>query len=93
MPELRSTLFLNGGVQDKSGAWDCVGTGALARAPNSRMTAQQLRDWGTALVPYTCTVFTWRYDATFLTNPDNASALSTLAISSPAFPRTRAKRT
>jgi hypothetical protein len=94
MQAILSLNFLNGGPQDRSGAWDCPGTGGRGtRAPNCRMTAQQLRDWGTALVPSTCMLFTWRYDAAFVTRSDNAAALSDLAIQLSRLPHTPCGRT
>jgi hypothetical protein len=85
-----SMNLLNGGVQDKTGAWDCPGTGGLGdRSPNCRMTAAQVRDFGLALGTAGCAMLTWKYDSEFVARPDNQEAFSTIAVALAALPRPR----
>jgi hypothetical protein len=85
-----SMNLLNGGAQDKTGAWDCPGTGGLGtREPNCRMTPEQVRDWGKVLGRAGCALLSWRYDAAFLAKPENQSAISDVAITLSSLPRTR----
>jgi hypothetical protein len=75
-----SLNILNGGTQDRDGTWDCIGTGGLGtRTNNCRMTAQQVRNWGSILGPAGCGLLMWKYDSTFMANPDNRSAFQYLA--------------
>jgi hypothetical protein len=75
-----SLNILNGGVQDKDGVWDCSGTGGLGTyAPNCRMTADQVREWGKILGPVGCGLYLWRYDDTFVKDPANQQAFKDLA--------------
>jgi hypothetical protein len=72
--------LLNGGTQDLDGTWDCTGTGGLgSRSPNCRMTSQQVRDWGITLGSAGCGMVMWRYDAAFMSNPDNLQAFKDVA--------------
>ena len=81
MSVIFSLNVLDGGVQDKSGAYDCAGTGGLGtNQPNCRMTPQQVRDFGQALGPAGCALFAWRHDGTFMGKPENQAAISELAI-------------
>lgn len=90
MVPIFSLNLLNGGPQDKTGVWDCPGTGGLGtRKPNCRMTPAQVRDWGTALGQAGCAMLTWEYDTDFMAKPENQSALSSVAIALAALPRTR----
>ena len=67
--------ILNGGIQDKDGTYDCSGTGGLGQsAPNCRMTADQVRQWGLTLGQAGCALLMWRYDATFMGRSDNQQA-------------------
>lgn len=89
-----SMNLLNGGTQDKSGAWDCVGTGGMGdRQPNCRMTPDQLRDWGKILGRAGCALLSWRYDAAFMGKPENQSAISEVAIALANEPRTSCRAT
>ena len=58
-----SLNVLNGGKQDRGdGTYDCTGAGMGGfgtRYPNCLMTADQVRTWGTALVPYACFMMMW----------------------------------
>jgi len=72
--------ILNGGTQDRDGTWDCAGTGGKGTyAPNCRMTAAQIREYGTALGPSGCGLTMWRYDGSFMENSDNRRAFQDLA--------------
>jgi hypothetical protein len=83
-----SMNLLNGGVQDKTGAWDCPGTGGLGdRAPNCRMTPAQVRDFGLTLGPAGCAMLNWKYDSNFAAKPENQEAFSTIAVALAALPR------
>jgi hypothetical protein len=85
-----SMNLLNGGVQDKTGAWDCPGTGGLGdRAPNCRMTPAQVRDFGLTLGPSGCAMLTWKYDSDFAAKLENQEAFSTIAVALAALPRPR----
>jgi hypothetical protein len=75
-----SLNVLNGGVQDRDGTWDCTGTGGKGTyAPNCRMTADQVREWGQILGPVGCGLFMWRYDDAFVTDPVNQQAFKDVA--------------
>jgi hypothetical protein len=85
-----SMNLLNGGVQDKTGAWDCPGTGGLGdRAPNCRMTPAQVRDFGLTLGTAGCAMLSWKYDSNFAAKPENQEAFSTIAVALAALPRLR----
>ncbi len=89
-----SMNLLNGGVQDKTGAWDCPGTGGLGTAaPNCQMTPEQIRDWGKTLGRAGCTMMSWRYDAAFVAKPENQAAFSDVAITLSTLPRTPCRAT
>ena len=88
-----SLNVLDGGQQDKSGAWDCPGTGGLGtRSPTCRMTPAQIRDWGKLIGPAGCALLMWRYDAAFLARPENQAALSDVALTLSTLPRTGCSR-
>ena len=77
MSILFSVNLLNGGVTDRDGIWDCTGTGGMGTyAPNCRMTAQQVRDWGILLGSAGCALSMWRYDDAFVLNADNQQAFN-----------------
>jgi hypothetical protein len=48
-------------------------------APTCRMTASQVRDWGKVLGGAGCALTMWRYDATFVSKPDNMRAFKDVA--------------
>jgi hypothetical protein len=74
-----SLNILNGGTQDRDGTWDCVGTGGLGtRTNNCRMTAAQVRNYGSVLGPAGCGLLMWKYDSLFMANPDNRLAFQYL---------------
>jgi hypothetical protein len=83
-----SLNILNGGVQDKDGTWDCVGTGGMGTySPNCRMTAEQVREWGLLLGPVGCGLFMWRYDDAFISDPANQAAFKDIAAKMASMPR------
>jgi hypothetical protein len=86
---------LDGGVQDRSGAWDCKGSGQAGTgtyAPNCRMTPDQMTSWGKALVGYGCFLMLWKYDGTYMRKSTNQTAFSTLANAAASKPRVSCKR-
>jgi hypothetical protein len=88
-----SMNLLNGGVQDRTGAWDCPGTGGLGdRSPNCRMTPAQVRDFGLTLGVAGCAMLSWKYDSEFAAKPENQEAFSTIAVALAALPRPRCVR-
>ena len=88
-----SLNLLNGGVQDRTGSWDCPGTGGLGdRSPNCRMTPEQVRDFGRTLGQPSCAFLSWMYDTPFMTNPKNQAAFSEVAILLSEQPRRRCAR-
>ena len=90
---LFSMNLLNGGVQDKSGAWDCAGTGGLGdRSPNCRMTAEQVREFGLTLGQAGCAMLSWKYDKDFVNKIENLEAFAEVAVSLARAPRTRCTR-
>jgi len=75
-----SLNLLNGGVQDRSGTWDCPGTGGKGtRFPNCRMTADQVKSWGQAIGPSGCFMTMWRYDDAFMSKSANQTAFRDVA--------------
>jgi hypothetical protein len=85
-----SLNILDGGVQDRTGTYDCAGTGGLGtHGLNCRMTADQVRQWGKLLGQVGCALFAWRYDAGYFAKPENQSAFSEVAISMADLPRRR----
>jgi hypothetical protein len=85
-----SLNLLDGGVQDKTGTWDCAGTGGLGtHGRNCRMTADQVREWGQLLGQVGCALFAWRYDSDYFAKPQNQAAFSAVAIALSDQPRRR----
>lgn len=66
----------------------CVGTGGTGTyGRNCRMTADQVREYGTVLAAGGCALFMWRQDDRFMADPDNRKAfaeVAALAASQPA---------
>jgi hypothetical protein len=94
MAVIFSLNLLDGGLQDKTGAWDCPGTGGVGtHSPNCRMTPEQLRDWGKVIGPAGCAMLSWRYDGAFMGKPENQAALSDVAITLSTLPRTPCRGT
>jgi hypothetical protein len=83
-----SMNLLDGGVQDKTGPYDCAGTGGIGtHGSNCRMTPDQIRDWGTVLGPAGCAFLSWRYESDFMAKPENQAAFSEVAILLAGMPR------
>jgi hypothetical protein len=88
-----SLNILNGGVQDKTGTYDCSGTGGKGtRFPNCRMTPTQVRDWGNALGVAGCAMLLWKYDDTFISKSANVDAIKNVAATLGAKARRSCKR-
>jgi hypothetical protein len=95
---VRPALALNvldGGVQDRSGAWDCTGSGQAGKGtytPNCNMTPDQVVNWGKALIGYGCFTLLWKYDYDYMRKSANQTAFAQLASASAAKPRVSCKR-
>jgi hypothetical protein len=90
-----SINVLNGGAQDRKGAWDCTDKGQAGvgtYAPNCHMTPDQIREFGKALTPYGCYMMLWRYDAAYMSDPANQEAFKELAALAASTPRRSCKR-
>jgi len=88
-----SLNILDGGINDRVGAWDCVGTGGKGTiAYRCRMTADQVRSWGQAVGPAGCTMQMWRYDDAFMSKSANQSAFRDVASLLNSKPRRSCKR-
>lgn len=78
-----SLNILNGGIQAaREGSWNCPITSTGGRGtyqPNCRMTAAQVRDLGLVLGPAGCALTMWRYDPSFMANPENQQAFTDVA--------------
>jgi hypothetical protein len=85
--------LLNGGVRDKTGAWDCPNTGGKGtRTSYCRMTADQVRTYGKAAGPSGCALLMWRYDDAFMSKSANVSAFKDVASVLNSKPRRSCKR-
>jgi hypothetical protein len=85
--------ILNGGVQDREGTWDCIGTGGKGtHEPNCRMTPAQVREAGMVLGPAGCALSMWRYDAAFMANPENQRAFKDVAARLATLPAKACRR-
>jgi hypothetical protein len=90
-----SLNVLDGGMKDKSAAWNCTGPGQAGQGtypPNCRMTPDQVRNWGKELAPYACFMMVWRYDQAYMSNPANEEAFKDLAAVVASAPRRSCKR-
>jgi hypothetical protein len=88
-----SLNILNGGVRDKSGAWDCPGTGGKGtKTSYCRMTADQVRTYGRTVGPSGCAMLMWRYDDAFMSKSDNKSAFQDVATLLNSKPRRSCRR-
>jgi hypothetical protein len=79
-----SLNIIDGGPRDNvnDGVWNCPipqtgGKGSYA--PNCRMTPTQVREYGKILGQAGCALTMWRYDATFMANPENVQAFRDVA--------------
>jgi hypothetical protein len=88
-----SLNIINGGVQDRTGSYDCPNTGGKgSRFPNCRMTSTQVRDWSKALGVYGCAMTLWKYDASFLSKAANLDAIRDVAATLNSKARRSCKR-
>ncbi len=88
-----SLNILDGGVQDRTGTYDCGGTGGKGTYfPNCRMTATQVKTFGVALAPYGCALQMWRYDGVFMSKSANVDAFRTVASKAASSPRKSCRR-
>ncbi len=88
-----SLNILNGGVRDKSGAWDCPGTGGKGtKTSYCRMTADQVRSYGRTVGPSGCAMLMWRYDDAFMSKSANKSAFQDVATLLNSKPRRSCRR-
>lgn len=85
--------ILNGGTQDKDGAWDCTGTGGKGTySPNCRMTPAQIREVGLAIGPAGCALTMWRYDASFVANYENQRSFRDIGTRLASLPAKACRR-
>lgn len=87
-----SLNILDGGVQDRKGSWDCSGTGKGTYHPNCRMSPDQVREWGKALVSHGCFLAMWRYDRAFMSKDANQNAFHSVASAANSLSRRSCKR-
>jgi hypothetical protein len=88
-----SLNILDGGVQDRTGTYDCSGTGGKGTYfPNCRMTPTQVRDYGRAIGPSGCSLLLWKYDYKFLSVSANLTAIKDLASTMSSIARRSCKR-
>jgi hypothetical protein len=91
-----SLNVLNGGAQDRGdGNYNCTGPGQGGlgtRYPNCRMTPDQLRNWGKALLPYGCILLMWRFNAPYMNNLANQDAFREIAAVAASKPRRSCRR-
>jgi len=85
-----SMNILNGGIQaERDGLWSCPLSTSGGRGtfdPNCRMTAQQVREWGTILGSAGCAMMMWKYDDAFMADPENAQAFRDVAATLASLP-------
>jgi hypothetical protein len=85
-----SMNILNGGFQAAlDGQWNCPldttgGRGSFE--PNCRMSAQQVREWGTLLGSAGCGLMMWKYDDSFMANTANQQAFRDVANTLASLP-------
>ena len=88
-----SLNILNGGVRDQTGSWDCPNTGGKGTISTyCRMTADQVRSYGTAAGPYGCVMLMWKYDDAFMAKSANVTAFKDVASLLNSKPRPSCKR-
>jgi hypothetical protein len=85
--------ILNGGVRDRSGAWDCPRTGGRGTISTfCRMTADQVQSYGRAIGTYGCALLMWRYDDAFMSRSANVTAFKSVASLLNSKPRRSCRR-
>jgi hypothetical protein len=88
-----SLNLLNGGVRDKTGAWDCPNTGGKGTKTSfCRMTSDQVRVYGRTIGPSGCAMLMWRYDDAFMSKTANKSAFQDVASLLNSKPRRSCRR-
>lgn len=91
-----SMNLLNGGVQAPGrDSWNCPLTTTGGRGtfrPNCRMTAAQVRQWGTVLGVAGCALMMWRYDPAFMSQAANQQAFKDVAATLARAPGRRCQR-
>ncbi|HYC32538.1 MAG TPA: hypothetical protein VEB59_09650, partial [Gemmatimonadales bacterium] len=88
-----SLNILDGGVADKTGGWDCPGTGGKGTLTGRcRMTADQVRTYGGAIGPSGCAMLMWRYDDAFMSKSANVTAFRDVASLLKSKPRPSCRR-
>lgn len=87
-----SINWINGGTQDRNGAWDCPGSVKGQRSPNCQMTPAQLDTTSAFLPQKTCGVYTmWRYDQARMALPGYPAAFTLQAEHAKKLPRVLCK--
>jgi hypothetical protein len=85
-----SLNVIDGGIQaPRDGSWACDPTLTSGRgtfAPNCRMTAQQIRDWGIVLGSAGCALTLWRYDPDYMADPANVESFREVATKLAGLP-------
>lgn len=85
--------ILNGGVRDRSGAWDCPRTGGRGTISTyCRMTADQVQSYGRAVGTSGCALLMWRYDDAFMAKSANVTAFKNVASLLSSKPRRSCRR-
>lgn len=85
-----SLNVLDGGVQDKSGR--CPQSHPGTYVPNCWMTPDQIREYGSALIPHAAYFGSWRYDHDFFRVAANVEAFRSLAPLAASQPTRSLKR-
>lgn len=92
-----SLNILDGGIQAaRDGLWNCSAALTGGRGtfdPNCRMTAQQVREWGTVLGTAGCALTMWRYDVDFMAKTENQEAFRAVAGHLATMPAKSCRRT
>ena len=85
--------ILDGGVRDRSGAWDCPRTGGRGTISTyCRMTADQVESYGRAVGTSGCALLMWRYDDAFMAKSANVTAFKNVASLLSSKPRRSCRR-
>jgi hypothetical protein len=92
-----SLNIIDGGLRDNvnDGVWSCpvpLTGGRGSYAPNCRMSPDQVREFGLVLGPAGCGLVMWRYDDTFMANPENQSAFRDLGSRLSSLPGKACRR-
>jgi hypothetical protein len=90
-----SLNILDGGIPNTRRGEPCPipetgGDGTSGKA--CRMTADQVREWGTVLGSAGCALTMWRYDPSFMAKPENQQAFKDVAAALAKAPATPCRR-